>query len=91
MWYIHNGILAKRNEILSFVATCMDSENSLLNEVTQRKTNYLSLIHEFLKKIYMIQMNLFMKQIHRHRKQTYGYQRGKLGGGRRDRLRVWDW
>ena len=28
------------------------------------------------------QMNLFMnqKQTHRHRKQTYGYQRGKRGG-----------
>ena len=81
MWYIHNGILAKRNEILSFVATCRDPENSLLNEVTQRKTNYLSLIHAFLKNIYMIQMNLFTKQIHRHRKQTYGYQRGKVRWG----------
>ena len=28
-------------------------------------------------------MNLFtkQKQTHRHRKQTYGYQRGKVGGG----------
>ena len=33
-------------------------------------------------------MNLFtkQKQIHRHRKQTYGYQRGKVG----DKLGVWD-
>ena len=33
-------------------------------------------------------MNLFTKhnQTHRHRKQTYGYQRGK---GRRDKLGVW--
>ena len=31
----------------------------------------------------MIQMNLFtkQKQTHRHRKQTYGYQRGKGRGG----------
>ena len=31
----------------------------------------------------MIQMNLFtkQKQTHRHRKQTYSYQRGKVGGG----------
>ena len=31
----------------------------------------------------MIQVNLFtkQKQIHRLRKQTYGYQRGKVGGG----------
>ena len=39
-----------------------------------------------LKKL-MIQMNLFTKQTHRHRKQTYGYQRGKGG---RDKLGVWD-
>ena len=34
-------------------------------------------------------MNLFMKQkqTHRHRKQTYGYQRAQ---GRRDKLEVWD-
>ena len=38
----------------------------------------------------MIQMNLFKKQkkTHRHRKQTYGYQRGKWGG--RNKLGVWD-
>ena len=36
-------------------------------------------------------MNLFTKQeqTHRHRKQTYGYQRGKEEG-RRDKLGVWD-
>ena len=35
-------------------------------------------------------MNLFtkQKQIHRHRKQIYGYQREK--GWRRDKLEVWD-
>ena len=38
----------------------------------------------------IIQMNLFtkQKQTHRLRKQTYGYQRGKLGG--RNKLAVWD-
>ena len=37
----------------------------------------------------MIQTNLFTKQTqtHRHRKQTYGCQRGKGG---RDKLGVWD-
>ena len=37
----------------------------------------------------MIQMNLFtkQKQTYRHRKQAYGYQRGKWG---RDKLGVWD-
>ena len=35
-------------------------------------------------------MNLFMKekQTHRLRKQTYGYQKGKVGG--RDQLGGWD-
>ena len=39
----------------------------------------------------MTQMNLFtkQKQTHRHRKQTYSYQRGKIWG--RDKLGVWDW
>ena len=36
----------------------------------------------------MVQMNLFTKQTHRLRKQTYGYQRGKIGG--RDKLGGWD-
>ena len=38
----------------------------------------------------MIQRNLFtkQKQAHRHRKQTYSYQRVKGWG--RDKLRVWD-
>ena len=37
----------------------------------------------------MIQMDLFtkQKQTHRHRKQVYGYQRGK---GRSDKLGTWD-
>ena len=38
-----------------------------------------------------IQMNLFPKQkeTHRHRKQTYGYQRTKEGRGK-DKCVVWD-
>ena len=38
----------------------------------------------------MIRVNLFTKQkeTHRLRKQTYGYQRGKVG--LRDELGVWD-
>ena len=39
----------------------------------------------------MTQLNLFMKQkqINRHRKQAYDYQRGKRFGGR-DKQGVWD-
>ena len=37
-------------------------------------------------------MNLFakQKQTHRLRKQTYGYQRGKVGVGGVDKLGGWD-
>ena len=42
----------------------------------------------------MIQMNLFIKQkqIHSHRKQTYGFTKGERArvGGRRDKLGLWD-
>ena len=39
----------------------------------------------------MIQMNLItkQKQTHRHREQTYGYQRGQQGAGG-DKVGVWD-
>ena len=66
--YIHNGILLchKKNEILTFVATWMDLENIIVNEVRQRNINMMSHI-QILKKI---QMNLFTKQTHRHVKHT---------------------
>ena len=40
----------------------------------------------------MIQINLFIKQeqTHRLRKQTYSYQRKKVGWGDRDKLGGWD-
>ena len=40
MVYIYNGILAiKKNEILPFAAMWMDLENTMLSEISQRKTN----------------------------------------------------
>ena len=65
MAYIHNGILLchKKNEILTFVATWMDLENIIVNEVRQRNINLMSHI-QILKKI---QMNLFTKQTHRRK------------------------
>ena len=38
----------------------------------------------------MLQVNLFtkQKQTHRLRKQTYGYQRGKVGGGINDEFGI---
>ena len=69
-------------------ATWMDVKNIILSEVSQRQMSHDISYMWNLKKI--IQMKLFttQKQTHRHRKQTYGYQRGKVWG--RDRLGIWD-
>ena len=78
MWlHIYNGILLshKKNETLPSAATWMDPENITLNELSQIQILY----HLNMESKKIIQMNLFTKwkQIHRHRKQTYGYQRRK--------------
>ena len=81
MWYTYTKeyySAIKKNEILPLAATQID----LLSEVNQaEKDKYymISLTSGILKK--KIQMNLFTKQTHRHRKQIYGYQRGKGRGG----------
>ena len=49
----------KKNEIMSYAATRMDLEMNILSQIC-------SLYTESKK---MIQMNLFTKQTHRHRKQ----------------------
>ena len=64
---------------MPFATTCMDLEIVIPNEVNQRQMSYDIAYVWNLKKI--IQMNLFtkQKQTHRHRQQTYGYQRRKVG------------
>ena len=87
MWYTYTKeyySAIKKNEILQLAATQID----LLSEVNQaEKDKYymISLTSGILKK--KIQMNLFTKQTHRHRKQMYCYQRGKGRG--RDKLEIW--
>ena len=83
MWYIHTMeyySAIKKNEIMPFAATWMDLEIVILSDVRQRQISYDIAYMWTLKK--MIQINLFtkQKQTHRLRKQTYGYQRGKVGG-----------
>ena len=79
--YVRNGILLsdKNNEIMLFAATWMGIEIIILSEVSQTKINIIYHLNVETKK--MIQMNLFtkQKQTHRHRKQSYGYQRGREG------------
>ena len=78
--HIFNRVLVtKKNKTLPFSATWMDLDIIILSEVSQtEKDKYyvISLICGILK---LTQMNLFIKQkhIYRHRKQTYGYQKGK--------------
>ena len=63
-------------------ATWLDLEIIILNEITQRKTNIIEYC-SYMDSKKMIKMNLFpkQKQTHTHRKQIYGYQRGKWGEG----------
>ena len=62
-------------------------EMIILSEISQKEKDTYRL---YMKSLKMIQMNLFIKQkqIHRHRKQSYGYHRGKVGVG--DKLELWD-
>ena len=66
---------------MPFAATWMDLEIIIPSEVSQtEKDKYHTILFICgILKEKKIQMNLFMKQkeTHRHRKQTYGYQRGK--------------
>ena len=65
---------------MPLAATWIDLEMIIQSEVSQtEKDKYITYMWNLKK---MIQMNLFTKQkpTHSHRKQNYGYQRGKRGG-----------
>ena len=82
----------KKNEIMPFAATWMNLEIIILSEISQSKTNTIW-YHLYVESKKITQVSFFtqQKQTHRYRKQTYGYQRGKIGeGGRKDKWRVWD-
>ena len=74
----------KKNTIMPFVATWMDLEVIILSEVKSGRERQIShdVSYMWNLKKKMIKMNLFtkQKQTHRLQKQTYGYQRGKVGG-----------
>ena len=86
MWYIYTmeyHSIIKNKEIMTFVATWMDLEIVILSEIYQRKTNTIW-YHLHVESFKMTQINLLtkQKQSHRYRRQTHGYQRGKVGGGK---------
>ena len=68
----------KKNEMMPFAATWMDMD--MLSEVSQRSTNIISLIHRILKSD-TNELIYKKKYTHRHRKQTYCFQRREQGEG----------
>ena len=63
---------------MPFATTWRDLGIIILSEVSQTNIWY----HLYVESKKVIQMNLFtkQKQTYRYRKQTYGYQRGKVAG-----------
>ena len=68
--------------MLPFAATWMDLEAIILSEVSQTEKDRYYMISPICGIQKIIQMNLYTRQkhTHRHRRQTYGSQRGKRGG-----------
>ena len=68
MWYIYTMeyySAIKKNEIMSFAATWMDLEMTILNEVSQTEKDKCHMISLTCGISKIIQMNLYRKQTHR--------------------------
>ena len=61
-----------KNEIMTLGSNMDGLEIVILSVVSQRKTN-IRCYHLYVESKKMIQMNLFIRQKYRHKKQTYGY------------------
>ena len=66
---------------MPFAATWMQLEIIILSEISQKEKDIYHMISLICGISNITQMNLFTKQTHRHRKQTYGYQSGQGGEG----------
>ena len=61
---------AIKNEIMPFVATWIDLESIMPSEIRQRLYDMT-----YMWNLKTIQINVYVKQSHRYRKQAFGYQR----------------
>ena len=84
MWYMYTMeyySAIKKNEILSFAATWMDLEIIILSEVSQTKTNIISLICGIKKKIKQINILQNRNRFTDIKNQFMVTKREKGGGG----------
>ena len=74
--YTHNGVLLshKKEQNNVICATWMDLEIIILSEVRERER--FDITYVWILKSDTGELIYKQKYIHRHRKQTYGYQRG---------------
>ena len=93
--YLYNGILlSHKKEWNNTICSNMDGPRDYHTNwgKSERERQIISYDIAYMRNLKkkMIQMNLFTKQKQTYRlwKQTYGYQRGKVGG--RDKLGGWD-
>ena len=70
--YILDCYLAiKENQIMPFAATSVDLDIIILSEVSQTEKPNVTRYNLCVESKKMIQINLFTKQTHNHRKQIY--------------------
>ena len=89
MWYLYNGILAIKNEIIPFAAAQMDLEIIILNEVKEEKTTSYDII-------YIRNLKKDTNELICRRETDSKILKTNLwlpkGTGRwKDGLKVWDW
>ena len=68
----------------------MDLEIIILSEVSQKEKDRYHMISLTWNLKYETKELTKQEQIHRLRKQTYGYQKGKWRRDKLDKLKVWD-
>ena len=91
MWYIYTMeyYSAIKHEIMPLAATWVDIEIIILSKPDRETQISYDIAYMWNLNLKKIQMYFFPKQkeTHRHRKQTYGYQKGREEGSKERRKR----